>query len=133
MTVRTKSAPSCDRKSQYETAIETHFDLGREIPEDQMRHDGSRNAAQGDGLRYDFGERRKQITAAFLNLIYRRSNVRLGKCQYAAGIDVDPVGLFDRADCHGSATLHDVVEHFPRAAEQRSILTAFAILRLQSR
>src|ERR1700724_1041756 len=121
------------QESQYETAIKAHLDLRREIPEDQARHDGSRNATQGDCLRYDFGERRKQITAAFLDLIHRCNDVRLGKCQYAAGIDVDPVGFLDRADRHGSAAPHDIVEHFPGAAEQRSIVSGFAGLRLQRR
>src|SRR5712675_1257888 len=61
------------------------------------------------------------------------TSVRLGKCQCAAGIDVDPVRLLDRADRHCPAALHDLVEQLPGAAEQRAIVSAFVSLRPQRR
>src|SRR5260370_39463622 len=117
------------QESQQQAAVEAHLDLRSKIHEDQTRHDGSRNAAQGHVTRYDLSEGRKQITTAFLDLIHCRSDVRLGKCQCAAGIDVDPVRLLDRADRHCPAALHHLIEQLPRAAEQRAIVSAFVSLR----
>src|SRR5258707_4843555 len=65
------------QESQQQAAVEAHLNLRRKIHEDQTRHDGGRNAAQRDRTRYDFGEWRRQITTAFLDLIHGRSDVRL--------------------------------------------------------